>query len=91
MKLSLRVNVEGMYYTYAACVELSELQQECFEPMKTGDTPLISGMVGEIGYHEARTVMKTREDAAEVLAKDLAKLIVDAMKKNDTHNGYEVN
>lgn len=91
MKLSLRVNVNGMYWNGGACIEVPEMFRQCFEPMKTCDEPMVAMATGDMlaGCEKQRVVMKTREDAAEVLAKELAHLIVSEMQKHDTHNGYE--
>ncbi len=70
-------------------MDVPELFTKCFEPTRSGDVPLISALAEEVTIHEAKIIMKTREDAAEVLAKQLSKMIVSEMKKNDTHNGYE--
>jgi hypothetical protein len=49
----------------------------------------MAAVTGAATTQEAKIVIKTREDAAEVLADEIAQLIVREMKKNDTHNGYK--
>jgi hypothetical protein len=88
MRLSLRVDIDGMYWRGGACMEIPEMFRQCFEPMRSGDVPIFSQLAGEVSSEEVRMVMKTREDAADILAKELAKMIVSEMKKKDTHNGY---
>jgi len=89
MKINLQVNIDGMYWSGGAGIEVPELYRKCFEPMKTGDEPLVAMVTGEIMEQEANIVMKTRSDAAEILGRELAELIVREMKAKDTHNGYE--
>jgi len=90
MKLTLQVNLKNQYGHWCGAIDIPDLYRRCFEPLKTCDDPLIAWMSGDVMKHgvEAKIVMKTREDAAEILAKELADFIVTAMKKDDTHNGY---
>lgn len=89
MKIQLRVDVTGMWGQWHAVVEVPELYQQAFEPLKTCDDALVAMATGDIlESEELNIVMKTREDAAEILARELAAMIVSAMKRNDTHNGY---
>ena len=89
MKISLQVRVDGMHWSGGAGIDVPELLRQCFEPMRSGDEPFISMATGEITEQEAKIVMKTRSDAAEILGRELAELIVREMKAKDTHNGYE--
>ena len=91
MKITLSVYVEGMYGNYVADKVLPEYQQQCFEPLKTTDDSLLSLCTGDVlvSSDKAKIVLKTRENAAELLAKELSEMIVNAMKSKDTHNGYE--
>lgn len=90
MRIDLKVTVDGMFHRYGAGCEVPELQRECFEPLKTTDDRMIAFATGETiaNSTEARKVLKTREDAAKILAEALTEIIIDAMKANDTHNGY---
>ncbi len=90
MKIELMARVNGMRFSYEAGIEVSDVQRECFEPLKTNDEPWACVADGGVMAHSeaVNIVMKTREDAADIIAKELAKVIVSAMKKNDTHNGY---
>jgi hypothetical protein len=89
MKLSLKVMVDGRYNSTGAGMEIPELFRECFEPIDACDDEFIAIAVGGVSHKTAKIVMKTREDAAEILAKELANMIVFEMKKNDTKNGYK--
>ncbi len=90
MKMRLCVTVEGHYKHYSACKDLPDYQQQCFDPLKTCSDPTLSRATKEFlaDSDQVRIVVKTREDAAENIARELAEMIVLAMKKNDTHNGY---
>lgn len=87
-KLTLTVTAEGMYATHTYSVELPELIKKCFEPLRTCNDPSLAYITGEMLDNEARVVMKTRKDAAKLLAEELATMLVAAMEESDTHNGY---
>ena len=72
-------------------MEVPELVCPLFEPLKTCDDSYIAMATGEVPRAAAKVVIKTREDAAKILAEQLTEMIVAQMRKNDTHNGYEVN
>jgi len=40
---------------------------------------------------EYKSTIKCREDAAQILAKEIADYLVKDMSKLDTHNGYRTN
>ncbi len=86
MKLSIML--EGRYFSAHACIEIEELFLKCFSPVETGDFALISSFNNEVSSAEAKVIMKTREDAAEIIAKEISEFIVSQMKSRDTHNGY---
>ena len=90
MKLSLRVDVEGDYGSWYVGRDIPELYRREFEPLKTCDDPAMAYISGDnlAGNIEARTVMRARKDAADILARELSEFIVAAMERNDTHNGY---
>ncbi len=91
MRLNLRLDVDGMYFNGSAIVEVPELMRREFEPLKTCDEAMICVATGDMPAEsrEAKIVMKTREDAAKILAEELARMIVNEMRKNDEHNGYK--
>ena len=89
MKLMLRIDVDGMHWNGGVIREIPEMFERCFAPLKTCDEPIIAYATGDVMEREAKIIMKTREDAAEVLAKEISEMLVMEMKKNDTHNGYE--
>jgi len=88
-KMRLRIVLDGYYYSYTACMEIPELFQRQFEPIDVCDDADIARIVGGHTDAQAKTVMKTREDAAEILTRGIVKMLVSAMKKHDTHNGYK--
>jgi len=90
MKIRLRVDIDGRHWNGGAIVEVPELFCKCFEPLKTCDESVAAVATGDVleASATARTVMKMREDAAEILAKKLTTMILSEMKNNDTHNGY---
>ena len=59
-----------------------------FEPLKTCDEPMAAVITGDVMEQTAMVVIKARKDAAEVLARELTAVIVAAMERDDTHNGY---
>jgi len=89
MDIEITVRVNGRYISVGAGIKVPELYESCFEPMRVCDEPLMALVTGDILHDKAEIVMKTREDAAEILAKELSSFLVDAMKKNDTYNGYK--
>lgn len=92
MEISLNVSVNGMQGTYRAGCVIPEQFEECYQPLDTDDEPLLRLARGTAlaGGETARKVMKTREDAAKIIAVELTKIIVQSMQANDTHNGYDV-
>ena len=88
MKITLCVHVDSQNPTISYCTDMDDVQQRCFAPLNTNDDRLLNWVAMGDTEAEARMVIKTRKDAAEILAKELSILIVNAMKKNDTHNGY---
>jgi hypothetical protein len=93
MEIELRVYISGQFESWGAAVKVPELYRETFDPLKTCDDPILACATGE--FMENSDVLKlyrrAREDAAKILADELTKLIVSAMRKDDTHNGYKVN
>lgn len=91
MRLSLRLDVEGMYFNGGAIVEIPELMRREFKPLKTCDEHMLCIATGDMPAEsrEVKIIMKTREDSAKILAEELTRMIVNEMKKNDEHNGYK--
>lgn len=85
MEIELRVVVKGRYHNIGVATTIEEMHQKCFEPMDVNNTPHIFGGVSP---EQGKIVMRTREDAAKVIAENLAKLIVEVMKSKDTKDGY---
>jgi len=91
MRINLSIRVDGQYLQpIGAGIDIPELYTPCFEPLKSGDDSFISRLAGDASNREARIIMKTREDAANILAKELAALIVNEMKRHDTYNGERI-
>lgn len=90
MELKICATVNGEYGSYVACKNIPDYQIKCFKPLRISDDAMASYISGDClaGSLEAEIVIKTREDTAEQIAKELAKMIVHYMKKNDTYNGY---
>lgn len=88
MRAGIRVDVEGQHGAWVVSRELPELVCQHFEPLRICDEPLLRYATNEVSCDQARVVVKAREDAAEVLAKELAILIVEEMGRCDTYNGY---
>ena len=89
--MKLIVEVKGHYWSGGAVMDIPELYYKCFEPLKTTDVPefyLHSHLTGEYSEEMIPIAMKIRSDAAEILAKALATMIVCEMSKYDKHNGY---
>lgn len=96
MKMSLKLIVyieDRRHKTSSAAIVISDLYEEAFEPIRTNDHPLMclvdGGTMPTSQAYAAKR--KLREDAAQRLAAELAKVIVKQMEANDTHNGYAVN
>ena len=89
MEIKLVVNVNGEYGSYSAGVDIPEQQQRMFKPMHVVDEA-IGLYLDPLAVNEVRgmVIMQAREDAAKVIAENLTRLIVDAMKSKDTFNGY---
>ena len=92
MKVQINVCVDGYYGSYVAAKNIPELQTMVFSPLRTCDDPLLAYATGEAisGSETVEKVIKTRKDAAEILARELTEIIVSAMEANDTQNGYKL-
>lgn len=91
MRVALKVIVDGNYFTGEVCIEIPELINECFAPLRTCDDSTISYITGDTFKDEAiKKVIVTRKDAADYLARKLSNMIVSEMNKHDTNNGYPV-
>lgn len=90
MKLMLRVDVEGRFWDGGAVIQVPEMLVEAFEPLKTTDDPWMAMATGDkLENHDSvRRVIKLREKAAEILAKELTHILLSEMRKRDTSNGY---
>ena len=88
--IKIWVEVSDRFGRHVIAKEISDLRTHAFEPVRTTDDVFMAIANGEkiADTEPVRMVIKTRKDAAEVLAKELAEMIVEHMEKNDTHNGY---
>lgn len=92
--MNITVTIQDRFKRYTAGITVDEFMvNEAFMPLKTTDEPLIAYATGELveGSAFVQKVVKTREDAAERISEILAEILVNEMKKNDTHNGYRIN
>jgi len=87
-KVILRVSVNGEYGSFYANIEASYLYGQQFETLRQSDNDFLSAIACEPSAAAARVFIKTRKNAAEILSRELTKMIIDAMKAKDTHNGY---
>lgn len=90
MEIKLHVTVDGMHYRGSFGTTVPELLEEAWRPKDKCDDPVIRYCAGpgSASEDEMIIVMKMREDAAEVLAKQITALIVESMRQKDTTNGY---
>lgn len=92
MTMRLTVYLDDGHKNSSAAIKISGLYEEAFEPIRTNDHPLMCLMEpGSMTMSsQAFTVKrKLREDASEVLAKELAKVLIRQMEQYDYHNGYQ--
>lgn len=90
-KATLKIVLEGEYGSWYSAMNIPDLYLRAFEPLKTCDNPIIAWITGETLYVEGRIVLKMRKDADDILARELTSVILSAMGRDDTHNGYKVN
>lgn len=89
--MKILVIIDGTHHSYRASKDITDLQQKEFAPLRTCDDRSVAMVTGELipGSEAARVIMKTRRDAAKILAEELTEIIIDSMRANDTHNGYK--
>lgn len=90
MKDIVEVRVNTMYGTFAAGLTIDPLLLQQFAPMRISEDPALCVVTGDISTEQAKIIIKERSKAAEHLGRELARMILDAMKSNDTLNGYPV-
>lgn len=92
MTTRLTVYLGDGHKTASAAIAISGMYEEAFEPIRTNDNPLMcmlepgSTTMSSQSYVAKR---KLRKDAADVLAKELAMVLLQQMEQYDTHNGYK--
>ena len=90
--MRLTVYLDDGHKNSSAAIKISGLYEEAFEPIRTNDHPLMCLMEpGSMALSSQAVTIKRklREDAAEVLAKELAKVLIRQMEQYDYHNGYQ--
>ena len=93
LELYLRVKTGfGYHENYCAAIKIPDMYEQCFEPLKITDDPWMAMATGDklVRSKVAETVVRRRKDAAEDLAKQLKKYILEAMAVDDTYNGYRI-
>jgi len=90
MEIELIVKINGYHYSYGSARKITDVLAEAFEPLKTNTEPFMDYVAGGVCKKEVNKVVKLREDAAEIISTELTTLLVDLMKKHDTHDGYPV-
>ncbi len=84
----LTVCINGEFENICYKTELENYYAEQFQPVDECDDVLVSLATGGISEQQMKIVTKRRKDAAKYLAEKLAGLLLEAMEKNDTKNGY---
>lgn len=94
MRLSIRTSLDGRFCNSYANVEVPELLTAVMAPIATTDDVTVAyavaSAIGELPADcaEVTMLLKLREDAAAIIAKELTTMLVAQMSKLDTHNGY---
>lgn len=89
-KMDITISLRGRYGEFSAGKTIHALYYQCFEPLASGDVPIISAINKEVSEDEVKMKMKIRKNTADIIAKEIAEFLVNAMKSKDTHNGYPV-
>lgn len=92
MTMRLTVYLDDGHKTSSAATVISDLYEKAFEPIRTNDHPLMCLMEPgstTMSSQAFEVKRKLREDASEVLAKELARVLLRQMEQYDYHNGYQ--
>ena len=89
MKLSIRINASGRYWSGGTAIEIAEPLVQVFDPIRATDIPLMA-LAGEVieGSPAVKQVLIMRKHVAEELSEAFTTLLMKEMRKYDTHNGY---
>ena len=89
-KLRVSIYYQDQYNSSCAELEIPDIYQQAFEPLKVCDDSRIAMATGEYFTNSdaVQVVIKRRKDAAKILAKELTQFLLEAMEKQDTYNGY---
>jgi hypothetical protein len=90
-EIILAVHVRGQHETFNAAVTIPAVIIEQFDPIKSTNSTWLGFVTGDVleGSVEITKRTRMREDAAADISRELTKMIIDAMKVNDTKNGYK--
>jgi hypothetical protein len=71
-------------------VEIPEIYQEVFESIKHS-IPLLDGDYADIPHQAKKLLIEKRKDAADKIAVEVSKLLVEQMERNYTRRGIPIN
>jgi len=85
------VSCNGMYVNSIASVEIPEIMERRWMPVKTSDSPIMCLATGEHqpDSEHVKYQMTLREDACKLLSGAITEKLLEQMMANDTHNGYK--
>ena len=87
MKVTLRVDAYNKGEHFFAALNVPDILQVAFESYQPHNFEVLASLINNTPLNDTpRMITKIRDDAAEILANRLAKIIVDAMKKSDFIN-----
>lgn len=92
MTIRLTVYLDDGHKTSSRGIIISDLYEEAFVSIRTNDNHLMCLIEpGSItrSSHAFEAKRKLREDAAKVLAEELAEVLIRQMEQYDYHNGYQ--
>lgn len=92
MNIQLEVKVTDRFNSYYGVLVVvpDDVHYQCFVPLRECTEVYLAEATAEVTQAEAKIIRVIRKDAADILARQLSELIVAAMEKDDTLNGYKV-
>jgi hypothetical protein len=92
MKLTITVYTDDLGMNCSAGIVVPNVFIEAFYPMRITDDNYMARATGETLLNSSAMLrkVKLRENAAAIIAKDLADHLVRVMEKYDTYNGYPI-
>ena len=88
-EIVINVRVSSRFGEYSAGIAVEDFLQESFAALAISDDRFLGYIAGEPSDAQVQKIIKLRSDAAKDLAMRLTDIILDAMRANDTHNGYK--